>query len=155
MKKSIFTLFTLSALIISIAFSSCQTPAEKVNTAQENVDVAQKGLENAKEEQDKDIQKKADAAAWKLFKADAEVTIKYNETRIKEFKEKRKSSGMTMDAIYTKNIENMERSNEDLKKRMDDYDKGQSSWESFKSEFSHDMDELGKSLKDFGVNNSK
>lgn len=155
MKKSIFALFVLNALILSISFSSCQTPAEKVNTAQERVDVAQKGLDNAKDEQDKDIQKKADAAAWKLFKADADITIKYNETRIKELKEKRKSSGQAMDAIYTKSIDKMERSNEDLKKRMDAYDKGQSNWESFKSELSHDLDELGKSIKDFGVNNSK
>jgi hypothetical protein len=35
------------------------------------------------------------------------------------------------------------------------YDKNQTDWEKFKREFNHDMDELGKSLKDLTVNNKK
>ena len=37
-----------------------------------------------------------------------------------------------------------------MKKRMDDYKAdGKDKWEIFKAEFSHDMDDLGKSIKDF------
>jgi DNA-directed RNA polymerase subunit N (RpoN/RPB10) len=33
------------------------------------------------------------------------------------------------------------------------YEKSQSDWEAFKREFNHDMEELGKALKDLTVDN--
>ena len=39
---------------------------------------------------------------------------------------------------------------------MDDYKvEGKDKWEKFKTEFSHDMDELGKGFKDLTVKNIK
>ncbi len=43
-----------------------------------------------------------------------------------------------------------------MKIKMDNYkEDGKEKWEAFKSEFSHDMDELGSALKDLTVNNVK
>ena len=43
-----------------------------------------------------------------------------------------------------------------LKKKLDDYKAtGKEDWESFKKEFNHDMDELGKAFKNFSINNVK
>ena len=43
-----------------------------------------------------------------------------------------------------------------MKKRLEEYkDEGQEKWTSFKSEFNHDMDELGKAFKDLTVKNVK
>ena len=39
--------------------------------------------------------------------------------------------------------------------RIAAYDKSQSDWESFKREFSHDMDGLGQAINDLTVNNKK
>jgi hypothetical protein len=61
--------------------------------------------------------------------------------------------GKTNDADYTKRIEELRKRNTDLKTRLDNYDTNTSDWDIFKREFSHDMDELGQSLKDFTVNN--
>ena len=39
---------------------------------------------------------------------------------------------------------------------MDEYNQeGKENWEKFKTEFSHDMDELGKAFKDLTVKNTK
>ena len=41
-----------------------------------------------------------------------------------------------------------------MKKKMDDYKaEGKEQWEAFKTEFSHDMDELGQAFKDLTVKN--
>ena len=50
----------------------------------------------------------------------------------------------------------MEQKNKDLKVKMDAYKNDVSSdWQSFKREFKHDTDEIGKVLKDLTVDNKK
>ncbi|MBA3707137.1 MAG: hypothetical protein H0W84_14905 [Bacteroidetes bacterium] len=58
---------------------------------------------------------------------------------------------------YDKRINELEQKNKDLKKRMADYNEqdGKSNWQLFKTEFTHDMDELGNALKDLTVRNTK
>jgi len=61
-----------------------------------------------------------------------------------------------MRADYEKNLNELEQKNKNLKMKMAEYqDSGKDNWESFKREFNHDMDELGKSLKNFTDNNKK
>jgi hypothetical protein len=43
----------------------------------------------------------------------------------------------------------------DLQTRMDNYEHSKTDWESFKTEFNHDMEGLGQALKDVTVNNKK
>lgn len=67
-----------------------------------------------------------------------------------------KKTGNDIDKAYQRNIDTIEQKNKNLKIKMDSYKNDvDSDWQSFKREFSHDMDELGKSLKDFTVNNKK
>ena len=43
-----------------------------------------------------------------------------------------------------------------MKKRLEDYKAdSKDKWESFKTEFNHDMDELGSAFKDLTVKNTK
>jgi hypothetical protein len=43
-----------------------------------------------------------------------------------------------------------------MRKRLSDFnDENQKSWESFKTEFNHDMEKIGKAFKDITVNNVK
>jgi nitrogen regulatory protein PII-like uncharacterized protein len=55
-----------------------------------------------------------------------------------------------------KMVNDLEQKNIVLKNKLADYkDEGPDKWTSFKTEFSHDMDALGKALKDFTLNNKK
>ena len=55
---------------------------------------------------------------------------------------------------YEKSLSALNQKNVDLKKRMVDYKQnGETKWSSFKSEFNNDMDDFGKELKDFTVDN--
>ena len=43
-----------------------------------------------------------------------------------------------------------------MKRKMDDYkEEGKEKWETFKTEFTHDMDELGTAFKNLTVKNVK
>ena len=95
------------------------------------------------------------AEEWKEFKNDSEIKIRNNEIRIAELKAKMNKPGTTLDPLYEKRIDTLEKKNRDLKARIADYEKSQSDWQTFKREFNHDMDELGQALKDFTVDNKK
>jgi uncharacterized protein HemX len=148
MKKTLISLaIVASALAVSI-FTSCgpANPKEQADQTQVKKD----------KEELKIDQRAATAEEWKTFKDESELKIKDNEARIAELKAKIKKSGKELDAVYEKKVDALEQQNRDLKARIDTYEKnGKSDWESFKREFNHDMDELGKALKDLTVDNVK
>jgi hypothetical protein len=155
MKKVIITL-TVSAMLISGAFfTSCKSPAQKEDAAKAKVEDAKKDLNAAQNNSNAEAQKVATAEEWKTFKSKSEVRIRDNEIRIAELTAKMKKPGKIFDSMYEKKIDAIEQQNRDLRARMDAYEKSHSDWESFKTEFNHDMDELGKALKDITVDNKK
>ncbi|CAH0997947.1 hypothetical protein EMA8858_04082 [Emticicia aquatica] len=148
MKKSILALgiftFITSTIILSC---NSNTPAEKVENAQTEVADANKDLEKANEEY------MADMASYKKESADKIAT---NEASIKDFNERISTEKKTAKAEYQKKINELEEKNTDLKKKLDDYkENGKENWAKFKTEFNHDMDELGKAFKDLTVKNVK
>lgn len=148
MKKSIITLVAIATLISGAIFTSCGSSTPKEAAAQAKVTDAKEEL--------KDARKAATAEEWKAFKDESELKIRDNEIRIAELKAKIKKSGKELDALYEKKIDALEQQNKDMKARIDTYEKDKKSdWESFKREFNHDMDELGKALKDLTVDNKK
>ena len=57
---------------------------------------------------------------------------------------------------YQNKIAELEQKNSDMKKRMDDYKAdGKEQWETFKTEFSRDMDNLRQAFKDLTITNNK
>jgi len=156
MIKAIFKSTSVALLFAGVFFSSCQSSAQKSDTAEAKVMDAKQDLQEAQKDANIAAQKAVDAEEWKVFKADTELKIKDNDTRIAELKAKMKTSGKKLDAAYVESIDVLEQKNKDLKNRMDAYSNNtQSDWNSFKREFNHDMDELGKALKDLTVNNKK
>jgi chromosome segregation ATPase len=134
-------------------FSGCQSSAEKMDSANQKVEDAREDLKDAQQDASVVAVKVANAEEWAAFKAESEIAIKDNQVRIDDLKIKMKKPGQTFDAMYARNIENLEQKNKDLKTRIGAYEANQSDWESFKREFNHDMDELGKALRDLTVNN--
>jgi outer membrane murein-binding lipoprotein Lpp len=147
MKKTIISL-VVTTLISGAIFTGCGPSTAKEDAAKTEVKEAREDL--------KDAQKAATAEEWKAFKDESELRIRDNEVRIAELKVKIKKSGKDLDALYEKKIDALEQQNKDMKARIDVYERNnKSDWESFKREFNHDIDELGKALKDLTVNNTK
>lgn len=139
----------------SPVFTGCESAAKKSADANETLKDAKSDLKNAESDAAQAAQKASDAADWKLFKTATEAKIMTNENLIAQLKDKKKSAGKALNPGYTKSIEELEQKNKDLKARMEAYEKGQTNWQSFKSEFNSDMDALGKALSDLTVDNKK
>lgn len=151
MNKRIF-IGLLFATTLLFTLNSCKTAAEKEADAATKVENAKEDLSDAKQETITEAQAEASDAEWKIFKNNAETTIKNNEIRIAALRVKMTKSGQKMDAEYARRIDAMQTQNESLKARIDKYDKERSNWSAFKTEFAKDMDELGQALTGFVTN---
>ena len=146
MKKSIF-IFSSCLLLSVTIFTSCSTPAEKVEKAENNVVQANNELDTAN---------KVYLADVASFKKENEEKIEANNKSIAEFNQRIADQKATAKADYKIKIAELEKKNTDMKKKMDDYkEDGKDNWTKFKAEFSHDMDELGKAFKNLTVKNVK
>lgn len=156
MKKSIFAL-AFTALMIATVLVSCQSSAKKEETAKDNLQKAQEDLDEVQYDAAMAAQKKAAIAKeWQTLKNNTQATINENEIRIAELKVKIKKTGKDIDSLYAKKIDQLEQKNKDIKAKIETYKNDKNSdWESFKREYNHDMDELGKALKDITVDNKK
>jgi len=143
----------VTVFLTGSVLTGCQSSAKKEASARDNLQEAKQDLKEVQKDADEEAQKLANAEEWKTFKSDAEVTIRNNEIRIADLRVKMAKQGTVLDPMYEKKIEALEQQNKDLRKRIEDYEKSQSDWETFKREFNHDMDELGKALKDITVDN--
>ena len=153
MKKILLTLVVATVFLTGTIFTGCQSSSQKEASARDNLQEAKQDLKEAQKDANEEAQKLATAEDWETFKSDAEITIRNNEIRIAELRVKLNKPGTILDPMYEKRIEILEQQNKDLKKRIDYYEKNNSDWETFKREFNHDMDELGKALKDITVDN--
>jgi hypothetical protein len=137
--KTLTFAFAMTMLLAGTLFTGCESAAQKDET-------------NAEQEL-KEAQRVATAEEWKAFKIETEAKIAKNEIRIGELRVKLNQPGTTFDNSLANRIDNLEQKNKDLRIRLGNYGQNQSNWDSFKREFNHDMDELGKALADFTVNN--
>lgn len=145
MKKTILTMIS-TVLISGISLTSCNTPAEKVEDAKDKVSEANKDLDQAKEDYLTEIES---------YKKTTAERIEANNVTIADFKA-RIEHEKDAKAEYENKIAELEQKNITMKRKMDDYkDEGKEKWEAFKTEFNHDMDELGQAFKDLTVNNKK
>ena len=155
MYKSINILVIFLTMTSSLLITSCQSTSEKVDDAKANVSDAKQDLKEAVKDANTEAIKIADEKEWLAFKEENEIKIKDNEIRVVDLKSKLKTIDRAKDALYSSQIELLEQKNKTMRERMNNYEKNQSDWESFKREFNHDLDELGKALKDFTINNKK
>lgn len=146
MKKSNFTNAAL-AFTITIMFIGCNTSSEKVEDAKQDVIEANKDLAKANEEYLADLENFRKVVAERIATND-QIIIDFNERISKEKKEAREE--------YRKKINALDLKNSDMKKKIAEYkSNGKDSWEMFKTEFNHDMDELGKAFTDLTKDNVK
>lgn len=146
MKKTIFIL-AVTTFIAGAIFTGCQSSEKKVENAQDAVAKANENLDEANQKYLADIEAYRKVITDKIDannKSIAEFKLRIN----KEKKEARED--------YKKRINELEQKNNDIKKKLDDYKaQGKENWENFKTEFNHDMDELGQAFQDLTVRNTK
>lgn len=139
---------TLLICAIGLSFLGCQTPEQKAENAQNNLQDAKHNLALTQQKANQADQKVADANEWKTFRTESEAKIKNNSVLIESYKYKMKHSGKIMDSVYEYKIHELDKENKKLISQMDEYEKQNSDWETFKKEFNRDMEKVGKSIKD-------
>ena len=133
---------TIASALIMIStgaiLSSCNSSAEKLENAEQNVKEASLELNEAHREFLADIEK---------FKKEVAARIAANQEQIDDFKEKISNENKAAKAIYKEKIAVLEKRNSALEEKMEAYDEdGEEKWAKFKAEFNSDMDELGKAF---------
>jgi hypothetical protein len=139
---------TLSIIFIgTIITTSCNSPAKKVEKAQENLEVAEIEYTQAY---------KDSVDEFMLFRNTMESRIESNEVVINKYKIDMKENNSKAKSKDQKIIDDLEQKNINMRKRIEEYNKtGREEWDAFKKEFNYDMDELGKSLKNLTIRNTK
>ncbi|MDF3027273.1 MAG: hypothetical protein K0S23_1580 [Fluviicola sp.] len=146
MKKHKLSYLILPLLILILAGCSA-TKADDVDKAAEEVEDAKLNLDEANRQYAKEVAS---------YRTSMETDLRNNKLRIAELKEERTDA--KADALADRNakIEAIQKRNDELDSRMRQYrSDNRENWKEFKSEFNHDMDELGKAFKDLGQNNVK
>lgn len=145
MKKSILIL--ASIITIGAIATSCNTPEQKVENAQEGVAEANKDLDQANQEYITDVE---------AYRKETEERIAANNKSIAEFNVRIEHEKKEAKEDYKMKVAELEKKNSDMKMKMDNYKlEGKDKWEIFKTEFNRDMEELGQTFKDLTVKNVK
>ncbi len=155
MKKLIISFASIALVVSFTGLFSCQSAEQKVDDAQDELMEAKQDLEEASTKLESDTQPVLSAEEWKEFKAKSEQKIMDYENRISELKKKTEKSGKLLETYYEQRIINLENKVVDLRTKLISQEKTQSNWETFKREFNHDLDELGKAISNFVEDDKK
>ena len=144
MKSSILSLVAISC-ITATTLTNCNSSTKEVEDAQTNVIEATNDLNKANEEYLMEVES---------YKKETPDRISANEKSLSDFKAKVETEKQDAKADYKKKISELEQKNNDMKQKLVDYkEDGKDNWQRFKTEFNHDMDELGQAFKDLTVKN--
>lgn len=143
MKNSIL-LLAIQIIIVGTILSGCNTPAENVENAKNEVKQANENLREANKEYLADIEK---------YRKEVAIKIAENDKSMADFKARIETNKKNANIDYKDRIAKIEQKNSDMKKKMDNYKAEiKNKWQDFKYEFTRDMDELSKDLKDLTIN---
>ncbi|MBN2202091.1 hypothetical protein JW777_09080 [bacterium] len=138
MKKGIAVLAAVG-LMVGIGFVGCEKSSkQKVEKATENLQSARQELNDAQA---------GYLVEWEIFKTESAQKIEGNEKNIAVFKEKMEDAGSAAQKTLAKEVKELEQKNRDLKKKLEEYDGGESQWAEFKAGFQEDLDRIGKKIE--------
>jgi hypothetical protein len=145
--KNYLLILAFSGLVLASVNQSCSSPEKKVKDAGLEVIDAQKKLDESNQKYNQEIENYRKVTAENVA-ANYQMITDYN-TRLILNKKK-------MDADTQIKIVELEKKNNQMKARMDNYKAdGADKWESFKKEFDYDMEELRSSFKGLTNDNVK
>lgn len=145
MRKSIL-LVTVLLFAMGVLFTNCNSPSQKVENAETNAAEAQEDLDQARQDYLEDVE---------VYKKQTAEKIAANNKSIADFNARIETEKAEAKAEYKLKIAELEKKNSDMQKKLDDYKvESKDQWETFKSEFNRDMDQLGNALQDLTVKNN-
>ena len=156
MRKFIYALAIIPIMAGTI-LTGCHYTAGKVENAQDNVQDAKDKVQDAKAEVVEAEQELYQALKDSIqqFKKESQEQLIDNIKSIDEYKAIIANENLETKASFEKILIDLEQKNIDLRKKLDDFkEESQDKWRIFKTEFSHDMDELEKAFQDLTVKNS-
>jgi len=140
MKKSIFVITTLTILSVFVTLA-CDRASNDMERAETTVIEAERDLEIAQTEIEAEVQ---------IYRQETANDIMENNLAIAKIKEDIKDEDAETKAAYEVRIADLERTNKDLKRQIDNYSiTNRDHWDEFKKDFRSSMDDLGNSLGDF------
>mgnify|MGYP001809860369 CR=1 FL=1 len=147
MKKKVLPLAIISLLFGSTSTILAQKVDQKSENAREDLRTAKTDLIKAKEDL-KEAQIDS-IMEYEKFKKESNDNIADHEKNMSDFNERIKKDKKINREKYEKRLADLKLKNSDLKKRLNDYKYDtQFQWSIFKIKFLHDMDTLGKQIKD-------
>ena len=153
MKKILFTL-AVTTFIAGTIFTGCISPSQKLEIAEENVIDAKKEVLDT--QSDLNQANQYSITEYHQFKTEFENRITKNEKSIEEQIAKIANTNDENKVYYETKLAELQKRNSDLKIKLDDHKEGETEqWQTFMSEFKHDIDELGKAFADFAVSDTK
>ena len=134
---------SIAAIVAGGIFTSC-------DSAQKKADDTTVKVEETKNEQ-VEAQKELNAE-YPAYKTAAVERITTNEKEIARLRETISKPGKPpLDGMRKKKIDDLEEKNAALRSRLYGYERERTDWETFKRDFSHDMDDLGTGFKNLGT----
>jgi hypothetical protein len=155
MVKIMYKLNLLIAILLILIFAHCKTVDKKEADAISQIQNAKLKLKEVAAAHKGEKNETATAQEWKKFKADLDAKIMQNDERIAILKKQMIRKERKIDDLYNRRMDSLQVKSRSLKDRLERYDGVQTDWKKFKTEFERDMEELGKSLKDFTADNKK
>jgi len=152
MKKIVITL-AATVFIAGMLLTSCNSTSQKIENAEDKVQNAKEAVVDAKSELNLALQDSV--TEFQQFKTEFQNQITANEKSIAGLRLSIVDASRENKILYEKKIAELEKRNNDLKTELAEYkEDGTNQWQSFKSEFKSDMDELGKAFSDFTVSSN-
>jgi len=141
MKTTKFKLVAVACIAV-FGLSNCKnSPSEKaesVETAKENLDIAEQSYVDAVVDSTNE---------YARYKAESEGKLKDNDQKIAELKANMKAKKLKDRTNYEIKLNELEQKNAKLKLSISDYkESDKNNWQIFKTNFKKDMDELGKAI---------
>ncbi len=145
MKLSNLTFALIGMSIIML--TACGPTAQKVQESQENAD---------KEKAAYAEKQKDSIADFESFKLAYEAQIDANEKTLAALRKELSKDKKKYDDVNEDIMDELEEKNAKMRKKIREFKReSKEDWQSFKEEFSYDMDEIGKAIKGIGENNKK
>ena len=149
MKFMTFTVIATGISVLVLTAGCGKTLQERIKQAEGSAPEEKRTLEQS--EQDAQLEYLDE---WSAFRSAAEEQLASNAKSIDDLKLRLAKSDDEVKAKVGSQIEALTAKNSELQKRLDSYrDEGKLNWDAFKRDFSHDLDGLGKTLKDLTTDN--
>jgi hypothetical protein len=150
MKKLVLSLAVVAFMAGTLSTSFGQVPDKQSVKARENLKEEKKDVVVAK--QDLKVAQKDSISEYQKLTKESEVKFKSNEKCIADLRAAITKNNSKAQATDQKKVSLLEEKNNNLRKELADYKVlGQTQFNTFKTEFNRDLDQLAKELKDFKI----